>query len=128
MTIVFERDSLVHASSDNSPVGSRLGEILVEQGALSVQELNESLRTLQGYRSARRRVGVSLEKGEFISPECLHTALTTQIKRLLGRTFSAQHAKFALREGKLGASDRQLSLNVMELLLAEARERDEARR
>ncbi len=116
---------LMHATSDKTPEGLRLGEVLVGLGYLTRRQLERFLS-----RSADVEDNVSgetlIESG-LISEEELNEALVRQIKQLFYRLVSTRHAVFRFREGLGVQLAHQVDLDINQLLLNVARAQDEAR-
>lgn len=126
ITIEIHSGVVVHAASDHSPPGSRLGDVLVAKGFVSQEQLEEFLL---GMKSLKGRLGVELEINGLISHEQLEEALTTQIEMLFERAAMAESTTFAfsprpIQEG----GHRVVRLDVRRLLLENARQRDERAR
>lgn len=112
---------LVHATSDRTPEGERLGEILVEAGALSAEDLATFLKGAQ----TAEMLGIALYREQRISEEQLLDALTIQAQRLFHRMLSTRHCVFRFQEGAQILVEHHVRLNVMQLLLETARTFDE---
>jgi len=121
-TVEFQRGRVVHACSDQAPQGGRLGDILMELGFLSAEELDEFLRRA---RASGEVLGTALERGEKLTRPQLEAALATQVQRLFARLFGARRSIFAFSQGVLGAGDARVSLNPRQLLMESARLADE---
>lgn len=121
-TIEFRRGRVVHAVSDGTPAGSRLGDLLVERGILSRDELDRFLESAKG---SGEPLGAVLEQSEKLSREQLQGALAEQVQRLFLRLFATRRATFAFRQGAMGAREAQLSLSPRCLLFESARLTDE---
>jgi hypothetical protein len=125
LTIAFRKGDLVLASSDNSPVGCRLGEILVEQGALAREELQSFLVY---HCSKSGKLGRALEVRDLVTEEDLRAALDRQMHALFSRLFQARDADFSFREDEIPPETGDPGLNVIQLLLEGARVHDENQR
>ncbi len=112
---------LVHATSDSTPEGERLGELLVENGALTADELKAFLDQMQ----APGMIGIALFREKRIREEDLIEALTNQVQRLFHRMLNAGHCVFRFQEGAQLLAEHHVRLNVMQLLLETARTFDE---
>lgn len=123
ITIHVSRGDIVEAFSDNSPIGARLGEILVEQGAVDANTLNSFF--VYHTRSSGR-VGRALEVLELVDERQLRAALSEQVVRMVGRMLQAEDAPFVFHEGRIDGSQVDFRLSVIELLLESARQADEA--
>ncbi len=121
-TLELERGEVIHAASDNTPPGLRLGEVLVRQGAISPDQLQQHLTKSRN----KQRLGKALQEGEMISTDALRKALETQVQQLFVRLFSSEEAYFVFREGKSATdNDGRLRMNVTSLLLESASSVDE---
>ena len=114
--------SLLHATSDRTPQGERLGEILVAQGSLKRGELASFLEQSKGTGLLGRRL---FEEGR-ISEEQLIGALAAQVQHLFHRMLSTRSAIFRFEEGAELLVEYHVRLNCMQLLLETARTFDEA--
>lgn len=124
VALVFDRGDLLHASSDNSPPGSRLGEILVAQGAIDRAGLEQFVLR---YATTPGRLGDALASEGLISREALRRALDEQVEGIFRRLFRATNAYYTFREGHSEANA-TIRRNVCQLLLETCRVRDEAAR
>jgi hypothetical protein len=114
---------VAHAFCDNAPSGSRLGEILVEQGMLD-QWLLDQLIAEHG--AAGPGAGhLPLER--LVTQEQLRAAREVQVQRLFHRLFEADDARFHFQEGDFVVAANGTLLNVIQLLLESARRCDESR-
>ena len=113
---------LVHATSDHTPEGLRLGEILVGLGYLTRRQLERFLGRNQGENVS----GDNLLDAGMISPEELHEALTHQVRQLFLRLVQTDNAIFRFSEGMLIELAHTVDLDVNRLLLDSAKEFDEA--
>ena len=120
ISLIFDGGDLIHACSDNSPPGCRLGEILVAQGVLSIEDLERFL-----LRSGGGRMGDALERAGLATKEELRAALDHQVEQIFHRLFAAQGAYFRFRAGHTEDTVR-MRLNIFQLLLETCRVRDEA--
>lgn len=119
---------LMHATSDRTPEGLRLGEVLVTLGYLTRRQLQRFLAKLPRGASTSAMSGEMLLQSGMISDEELRHALVYQIKKLFGRLVATTNAVFRFREGMQIQAVYQVDLNINRLLLESARARDEARR
>ena len=123
ISIEAEDGLLLHAFSDNSPSDARLGEILVEQGAIGREGLEDYLNADAAYLG---RLGELLERGALITEEQLRSALDAQIQALFHRLFAAEHATFTFTDSQPDRSREGMQLNITRLLLESARVHDES--
>jgi hypothetical protein len=119
----FEEGQIVHAFSRNSPAGQRLGEILVERGALSADELDSMLDRL---RETKGRFGDVLRDEHIVDEAALRAALDQQMQALFHRLFASQSVQYEFREGLEDATPDRANLNLTRLLLDSARALDES--
>ncbi len=119
----FEAGNLVHAYSENAPANLRLGEILVEQGAIEEERLNSLLYC---HRSSPKLLGEILISGGVVDSEDLHKALNYQIQCLFDRLFTyRKQAHFRFEPGLPDTTAHRARVNVLQLLLESARAYDE---
>ncbi len=122
-TVEFESGELVHAASDNSPEGCRLGEILVLQGAIASKHLQTLLTK---YSRMPGRLGAALTRGEIVTREQLRIALEHQIQELFDRLLRANNAYFHFTDGKTDSNDGRVRMNVTKLLMETVRRDDDS--
>lgn len=124
ITLLIANGVLVDARSDNSPAGSRLGEILVEQRAID----QKTLENFFVYHTrSQGRLGRALGLKELITEQQLRDALSEQVVRMVRRMLEAANAPYTFQEGGIDSSESDLRLGVIELLLESMRRTDEAR-
>ena len=128
-TIVLHLDGgdLVHAYSENTPSGCRLGEILVRQGALTEDRLDSILFC---HGATPRKMGDILLEGDVVTEAQLTEALEFQVQQLTNRMFVMRDARFRFEPGLPPVDDevdedRRGRLNLIQLLLESARVHDE---
>lgn len=125
ITMHVSRGDLVDAFSDNSPKAARLGEILVEQGALD----HETLDAFFVYHNkSKGRLGRALEVNELVTEEQLRGALAEQVVQMVRRMLNVKDAPYVFHEGRVDESTSDIRIGVIELLLESARQVDEAKR
>lgn len=123
-TLQIEEGALVHASSSTSPMGSRLGDILVKLGFVDEDRLTAFLRDHSRWSG---KLGIALEKAGLVTPEQLVAALEQQVKLLFQRLFALQNTSFSFTERKSSSAENRLHLDITHLLLESARISDEAK-
>lgn len=121
-SVVLEEGKVVHAWSDASPIGERLGDFLVRHGFTSVPELREFIAAHDGNGC----LGEALIKHEFVTREQLSEALQSQIQALFSRMFAAEDATFTFFDGETDSPSIGVRMNVTRLLLESAFEADRA--
>lgn len=121
--LVLEEGRLLHATSDRTPAGLRLGETLVGFGFLTRRQLERFL--------ARREDGQKLIAGQdlieagMISDDELLSALAYQVQQLFYRLVTTKNAVFRFREGMEVALAHKVTLDINQLLLQTAAIQDE---
>ena len=121
----FENGYLIYAFGDNPPEGTRLGEVLVSQGAINKADLVRVLD--EGWNSSETLGGMLVREG-YVEAAQLQTALEAQIQELGSRLFAHDDARFRFYPNEKVIESQDVRINVMGLLLESARMRDEARR
>jgi hypothetical protein len=124
-SIVLQDGVVVHAASDRSPPGLRLGEILVAQGAVTQAQFDAFLAR---FKTAAGKLGLALEREEIVTRAQLAAALEYQVHRLFDRMMAQENATFVFTERPAESSDHRLRISVPMLLLESCRARDEKNR
>ena len=124
-TLVFEDGRLTHAVSDNAPEGGRLGDLLVEQGALSEMRLKSFLLR---NKASKRKLGEALMLEEQVTERELLDALEEQVRRLFVRLFDADGASFEFLDGACPEESVAIQMGVQGLLLESAVAADHGQR
>ena len=122
--IELRNGMLLHATSDDSPPGERLGEVLVSLGFVSRDKIEFHQRTARDDDPVL--LGEALEKKGIITHAQLKAALTEQVQRLFHRLLETQNAIFRFQEGVQLMISQHVELNITQLLLESARFQDEA--
>lgn len=120
--VQLEEGSLVYAQGDNSPKNLLLGEILVSQGALE-RDVLENLLQDEGRNSLV--LGRTLLEKELVSEQALRIALSYQIQQVIHRMYATRDAAFRFDDCAHVLEGEDLRLNVISLLLESARSLDE---
>lgn len=124
--IELKDGAAVHAESSSPPKGQLLGDVLVDQGAIERDELEDVISRNDG---DPRRLGRLLLDEELISHDQLRIALSFHVQLLFHRMCEADDARFRFEEGAcLEAPEDDVRLNVTSLLLESARASDERAR
>ena len=123
ISLVLEEGDLVSATSDNSPPGLRLGEILVEQGRIDPARLEAFL---VDFAVGREPIGEALEREGLVDRQDLEAALELQVRLIFTRLLCSENAYFRFQIGgsSRGAGARY---NITQLLLDSYRIQDEVR-
>lgn len=114
--------AVIHASSDNTPAGLRLGEILLAKRAIEERALYAVLAKASTLRSLK--LGELLEREGKIPKETVRAALEYQVQQLFNRLFELKDAQFAFYERESSKVDGLIALNVTRLLLGSATNAD----
>ena len=107
---------LMHATSDQTPEGLRLGEVLVGQGFLTRRQLERFLSSDPTETVSGERL---LQSGMICDDE-LRSALSHQIRHLFERLVHTKNAVFRFSEGMEIPLAYQVDLDVNQLLLNSA--------
>lgn len=121
VTIRLVDGDISHASSDRSPPGLRLGEILVAQGALDPRRLTEFLIRQPG-KSAP--LGRNLIEQSIVSEDAICNALHHQMKELFRRCLDVPDVDVVFEPASEEAKDLDFSTNLVALLLEGAAAHD----
>ncbi len=113
---------LVHATSDCTPEGGRLGDILVALGKIQANEVQPCVAEA---RQTNEAFGAHLVRMGRISAQELREALGIQVQSLFHRLITSENAVYRFQEGLNVSENRDLELNVTSLLLESARFHDE---
>lgn len=124
-TVVLEEGEVVHACSDSTPPGLRLGDLLVAQGATTHAELQAFLRE---HGDEKRPLGELVVREGVVTREELEDALEMQIQQLFHRLFEARDATFCFYDGHTDGSKHGVHMNLTRLLLESCFEADERMR
>ena len=84
VTVTFESGQVVMADSLAKRLEDRLGNVLVKQGKLSKEKLDEALQT---QKATLQRLGHILTTGNYITPKDLKDALQVQVSQIVFRVF-----------------------------------------
>jgi hypothetical protein len=120
--VEFEEGDIVHAQSNHMPDGQRLGDLLVSNGNLTREALEQARA-----EDPVGRLGEILLQRNLVDKNQLLAALQTQIQLLFNRMFEAPTTRFTFWGGPPLHADERLRLNATGLLLEGARASDEAK-
>ena len=112
----FVSGDIVYSETNNPPGGQRLGELMVQMGFVTQDNLDAFLTS-----NPRDRLGAALESGELIDRESLQNALFEQVRLRLERAFDADESAFTFLEGGPSTADQRVRMNVAQLLLHQMR-------
>ena len=84
VTVTFENGMVVMADSSQRRLEDRLGNVLVKQGKLSRERLDDALAT---QKQTLQRLGHVLASNEYITPKDLKDALQVQVSQIVFKVF-----------------------------------------
>jgi hypothetical protein len=84
VTVTFENGMVVMADSSTKRLEDRLGSVLVKQGKVSRERLEDALQT---QRATLQRLGHILAANNLISPQDLREALQVQVSQIVFKVF-----------------------------------------
>lgn len=91
VTVLFENGMVVGADSSSKRLEDRLGHVLVKQGKLAKERLDE---VLQIQKQTLQRLGHVLASYDFITRKELKEALTVQVSQLVFRVFRWREGQY----------------------------------
>jgi Domain of unknown function (DUF4388) len=97
VTVAFENGMVVTADADSKRLEDRLGNVLVKQGKLSKERLDDALQT---QKQTLQRLGHILATNDFITGKDLKDALQVQVAQIVFKVFRWRdgHYSFAPAE------------------------------
>jgi hypothetical protein len=112
ISIDIREGHVVDLSSDNSPRGTRLGEILVSQGALTREQLDSYLLRHAG---THQRIGRGLRRAGLINRKRICAALRRQLTLAVARSlaFGSVTVELVPLRNPYGSMDLWLDLNAV---------------
>ena len=122
--IQLEQGAVVYTQGDDPPVGERLGEILLAQGAVEDTDLERAMALAPD----EQVIGHTFLREGVVDEAQLRQALTHQVQLLFRRIFAARDVSYQFDEGVRIVPPDDIQLNVTSLLLESARLSDEADR
>ena len=84
VTVTFENGMVVMADADSKRLEDRLGNVLVKQGKLPPEDLEEALQT---QKATLQRLGHILITANYITPKDLKDALQVQVSQIVFKLF-----------------------------------------
>lgn len=121
--LVLDDGDIVHAESDNAPLGQRLGDILVASGAVTAAAIDAVLADC-----TVEPLGRALWRRGLVTREALLDALEQQIRMQFARMFELPAQAFVFRGDTAPTAHHELRLNATGLILDGARAADERSR
>lgn len=111
---LYLKDGRVVFASSNLP-NDRLGEILIREGKITVEEYETSIRTI----SKGKRQGKALVEMGALSPKDLWEGVQFQVREIVYSVFQWEEGHFHFEESTLPEKERiTVDLGVVELVLA----------
>jgi hypothetical protein len=105
---------VINAWSSHTPVGSRLGDLLVSQGSISRERLDQFLAL---HRGNTRRLGKLLEAEQVVSAEDVSRALRQQMTALFGRVLNCAAVDTVFRAIPVDRDAYDFTAGLVEMLL-----------
>ena len=119
-TICLNNGNIIAASDSN---GSRLGQILYNNGMISGKRLKQALSTA---KKEDRMVGEVLLSLNFIDEEVLRSVIQQQVQEAVLELFFWKEGAFEYRDCLLDFDERSMKeINTMEIIMESARRMDE---
>ncbi len=113
---------IVHTATDRPSADLLLGNILVERGAVTQEDLDDFLARMG---QSTEKIGDALQREELATVHDLQAALEQQVQARFNRIFTAEQATYYFYEQQLTPTDDHIRMNVTQLLLESARCSDE---
>ncbi len=123
-TVQLQDGAVVFAQGDLPRTDQRLGQVLIDERALSETRLHPALEAASAERLV---IGRYLVREGLVSPAHLAGALARQAQAIFHRMFAAQDATWRFEHGGRVVETQDMRLNVIQLLLESARADDEHR-
>ncbi len=114
---------LIRATSNRTPDGLRLGELLVAHEKLTDKDVTNYVRMA---REANKSLGEYLVSHGHVNEVDLRAALSVQAEGLFYRLMSAENSIYRFQDGVNLDGAQEAGLSVTQLLLEGARRKDEA--
>ena len=99
-SVYFKSGDLIFASS--SLVEDRLGDMLMREGVITLDQYNESSEVMK--REGKRHGAVLVEMG-FITPKELFSAVKRSVEHIIMSLFSISAGEFLFKEGELPSDE-----------------------
>lgn len=120
-SLTYIGGDLCRVTSSNSPVGERLGELLVLLGHLTEERLQELMST----KASGMKIGELLRRDGGLPAEAISAALQLQVQGIFGRICEVTGSRFTFHAGAGSDTATKRRYNVTHLLLETARRKDE---
>jgi len=104
VTVGFENGMVVSADSDSKRLEDRLGNVLVKQGKISRERLEEALST---QKQTLQRLGHILATSEFITGKDLKDALQVQVAQIVFKVFRWRDGHYSFAPAETVDYDRE---------------------
>lgn len=104
VTVTFENGMVVSADSSTKRLEDRLGNVLVKQGKLSKERLDEALAT---QKATLQRLGHVLTTQNYITNKDLRDALTVQVSQLVFKVFRWRDGEYHFEPAESVDFDRE---------------------
>src|SRR5262245_18923529 len=92
VTVTFENGMVVSADADSKRLEDRLGNVLVKQGKLSKERLDEALQT---QKQTLQRLGHILATNDYITGKDLKDALQVQVAQIVFKVFRGRDGHYS---------------------------------
>lgn len=123
-TVQLQEGAVVFAQGDLPRSDQRIGQLLIDEQALSETRLYPALEAASAERLV---IGRYLVREGLVSPTHLAGALARQAQGIFHRMFAALDATWRFENGGRVVDSQDMRLNVIQLLLESARADDEHR-
>jgi hypothetical protein len=104
VTVSFENGMVVNADSSTKRLEDRLGNVLVKQGALTKEKLDEALQT---QKATLQRLGHVLTTQNYITTKDLKDALNVQVSQLVFKVFRWRDGEYHFEPSESVDYDRE---------------------
>jgi uncharacterized protein DUF4388 len=104
VTVTFENGMVVMADSSAKRLEDRLGNVLVKQGKLSKEKLDEALST---QKATLQRMGHILTTGNYITVKDLKDALQVQVSQIVFKVFRWRDGEYHFEPAESVDYDRE---------------------
>ncbi len=95
ITFGIDKGQIVQTATDTARRGERLGDILIDNGAVQFEQM---LSHIDSHRGANKLLGTALVEDGIVTEQALTTALVEQVQRRFDRVFAQETCAFAFFE------------------------------